>query len=221
MSGHVTAYCLAALLLACVSQLAFGQLAPASSGPKAQADTVTRPAWAELTGPQRQALAPLESAWNTVSEAQKRKWLALSQNYAKLPPAEQAMMHSRMAEWAAMSPQQRTQARLNFAETKQLAPDDKKAKWAAYQALSTEEKRKLAADAPARTPGTAAAVKPVSPNKLATVPKPPGRESRGPRIASGASAEPGIVLTPPPAPPALGPVPAAPIAAPGGPALNN
>ena len=49
--------------------------------------------------------------------------------------AEQAKLHSRMTEWAALSPQQRTQARLNFAETKQLSPDDKKAKWEAYQAL--------------------------------------------------------------------------------------
>ena len=69
-----------------------------------------------------------------------------------------------MTEWAALSPQQRTQARLNFAETKQLSPDDKKAKWEAYQALPPEEKRKLAAGA-AKPPPTAAAVKPVAPRQ--------------------------------------------------------
>ena len=61
--------------------------------------------------------------------------------------AEQDKLHSRMSEWAALSPQQRTQARLNFGETKRLSPDDKKAKWEAYQALPAEEKRKLAASA--------------------------------------------------------------------------
>ena len=78
-----------------------------------------------------------------------------------MPGAEQDKLHSRMTEWAALSPQQRTQARLNFAETKQLSPDDKKAKWEAYQALPPEEKRKLAAGA-AKPPPTAAAVKPVA-----------------------------------------------------------
>ena len=79
--------------------------------------------------------------------------------------AEQAKLHSRMTEWAALSPQQRTQARLNFAETKQLSPDDKKAKWEAYQALPPEEKRKLAAGA-AKPPANGG-----------------GREARGPRQA--------------------------------------
>ena len=103
------------------------------------------PTWTELTPPQRQALQPLAAQWTTISEAQKRKWLALSQNYPKLPAAEQAKLHSRMTEWVALSPQDRSAARLNFAATQQLTPDDKKAKWEAYQALSDEEKRKLAA----------------------------------------------------------------------------
>jgi hypothetical protein len=145
---------------------------------------VTKPLWSELTPAQQQALAPLSAKWNTVSEAQKRKWLALSENFPKMSGAEQAKLHSRMTEWAALSPQQRTQARLNFAETKQLAPDDKKAKWEAYQALTPEEKSRLAAGA-AKPPPTAAAVKPVTPDKLATVPKArPRQESKIPRIAA-------------------------------------
>lgn len=150
----------------------------------------TRPAWNELTPAQQQALAPLSGAWATISEAQKRKWLALSQNYPKLPQPEQAKLHSRMTEWVALSPQQRTQARLNFAETKTLAPDDKKAKWEAYQALSPEEKRKLAAGAQTKPPATAAAVKPVPAQKLATVPK-PRHDAKPPRIATGPLPEPG------------------------------
>ena len=171
------------------------KLTQASSAAKAQAEA-TRPSWAALTGPQQQALAPLAGTWNTISEAQKRKWLALSQNYPKLPAAEQAVMHSRMTEWVALSPQQRTQARLNFAETKKLAPDDKKAKWEAYQALPPEEKRKLAADAPAKTPGSAASVKPVPAQKLATVPK-PGRDAKAPRIAAGSQSDAGFPLPQP------------------------
>jgi hypothetical protein len=137
-----------------------------------------------LTPAQQQALAPLAPKWDTVSESQKRKWLALSQNFPKMSGAEQAKLHSRMSEWVALSPQQRTQARLNFGQTKQLSPDDKKAKWEAYQALPPEEKRKLAASA-AKPPATAAAVKPVAPEKLAVVPKSgPRQASATPRIAA-------------------------------------
>jgi hypothetical protein len=156
----------------------------AASAVKSNGKAITWPLWRDLTPAQQQALTPLSATWNTVSEAQKRKWLALSENYPKMSGAEQAKLHSRMTEWAALSPQQRTQARLNFAETKQLSPDDKKAKWEAYQALPPEEKRKLAAGA-AKPPQTAAAVKLVGPDKLATVPKAnPKLDSKTPRIVS-------------------------------------
>lgn len=138
------------------------------------------PAWAELSAGQQQSLAPLAGTWKTLSEAHKRKWLALSANYPTLPPAEQALLHSRMGEWAALSPQQRTQARLNFGETRKVAPDDKKAKWEAYQALPPEEKRKLAAGAAAAKPPpppTAPAVQPVPQQKLAKIPKPKKADS--------------------------------------------
>lgn len=123
---------------------------------------------------QQQTLQPLASNWNTISEAQKRKWLEISKNYHSLPPEGQATMHSRMNEWVALSPQQRAQARLNFAKTKelskQLTPEEKKAKWQTYQALSPEEKQKLAAKAATRPVGAALAVKPVSPQKMAVGP---------------------------------------------------
>ncbi len=136
---------------------------------------VAKPAWAELTLPQQQALKPLAATWNSISEPQKRKWLAVSKNYPALPPAGQATMHSRMNEWVAMSPQDRAAARLNFAKTKelskQLTPDEKKAKWEAYQALSAEEKAKLAAKGSPKPTGAATAVKPVPAQKLAVTPK--------------------------------------------------
>jgi hypothetical protein len=134
-----------------------------------------QPTWAELTPQQQQSLAPLTATWRSLSEGHKRKWLALSENYHAMPPGEQARLHSRMAEWAALSPQQRNMARLNFAETQKVNPDDKRAKWEAYQNLSPEEKRKLAAGAAAAKPPpppTAVAVQPVPQQKLARIPRP-------------------------------------------------
>lgn len=139
------------------------------------AAAITKPEWRELTALQKQALQPLSQSWATISEAQKLKWLEVSKNYPGLSPAEQTTMHSRMNEWVAMSPQQRAAARLNFAKTKELSkelsPVEKKAKWESYQALSPEEKLKLAATASPRPTGAATAVKPVEPQKLAVLPK--------------------------------------------------
>ena len=143
----------------------------------------SKPMWAELTPPQQQALGPLAGTWKTLSEAHKRKWLALSENFATIPPTEQARLHSRMTEWAALSPQQRTAARLNFAEAQKVAPEDKRAKWEAYQALPPDEKRKLAAGAAApKPPPTAVAVQPEPQQKLARIPKPKKAEPT-PKIA--------------------------------------
>lgn len=130
----------------------------------------SKPLWKELTPAQQQSLKPLAANWPTLGEAHKRKWLAMSQNYAALPVPEQQKLHSRMVQWGSLSPQQRTTARLNFAESNRLTPRDKAENWRAYQALSPEERQKLAAKAQITTPGAAAAVKPVSPQKLAVVP---------------------------------------------------
>jgi hypothetical protein len=135
------------------------------------------PGWNELSPGQQQVLQPLAPAWNTLSPGQRRKWLQLSKQHASLSPQEQVKMQGRMQDWAALSPQQRTQARLNFAKTKELSreltAEEKKAKWQAYQALSAEEKRKLAAKAPRKVKGATAATKPVAPGNLATVPSRP------------------------------------------------
>ena len=108
-----------------------------------------------------------------MSEPQKRKWLEISRNYSALSPEGQATLNSRMNDWVSLSPQQRAQARLNFGKTKelskQLTPEEKKAQWEAYQALSAEEKLKLAAKSPKPT-GAATAIKPVAPQKLTTFP---------------------------------------------------
>ena len=143
--------------------------------PPAKAPVVShaaaRPSWNELTPMQQVSLRPLEGRWHEISEQQRRKWIALSRNFPTLPEAERAKLHSRMTDWAALSAQQRNQARLNFAETNKLAPDDKKAQWEAYQALSPEEKQKLADGATKKPAGAATAIKPVPPQKMVVVPK--------------------------------------------------
>lgn len=128
------------------------------------------PAWGELTAAQKRALAPLEQRWSRMGDVQKRRWLALAQTFATLPAQEQDKLHSRMADWASLSAQQRSQARLNYAVTKRLSPDDKRAQWEAYQALSPEEKSRLAAHAGPKPAGAATALHPVSPRKLARIP---------------------------------------------------
>lgn len=130
----------------------------------------SKPAWRNLTPAQQLSLTPLAAKWDILGEAQKRKWIAIAANYPNLSPPEQAKLHSRMTEWVSLSQQQRSQARLNFAESKQLTPSQKTATWEAYQALSPEEKMKLAVAATPKPAGAAIATKPVSPKKLATVP---------------------------------------------------
>ena len=134
---------------------------PVAPPPKAVASASS--GWNQLTPAQKQALRPLAGTWDSLSEGHRSKWLALSRNYAIMTPAEQSTLHSRMTEWAALSPSQRVQARLNFAETRRISPDEKKAKWEAYQALPPEERSRLAASAPTRPVGAATVAKPVAP----------------------------------------------------------
>jgi len=151
---------------------------PAPRKPTA-AKSAAQPGWQKLTPAQQQALRPLAGTWHELGEDRKRKWLEISKNYHALHPVEQAMMHSRMSEWVSLSQQQRTQARLNFVETKKLSPQEKAAKWQAYQELSAKEKKKLAAKAAVK-PAGAAVLKPMAASEKLTkvpvtrhTPKPP------------------------------------------------
>lgn len=166
-----------AITFACATPATAQTLKPVApvSAPAAGKGTVFGPSWSELKPAQQQALAPLASSWNTsISEGQKRKWLEISKNYSAMTPEDQATLNSRMTDWVNLSPQQRAQARLNFGKTKelskQLTPEEKKAKWDAYQALSPEEKQKLVEKASPKPSGAATAVKPVAPQKLAAIP---------------------------------------------------
>ena len=132
--------------------------------------TSSGPAWQDLTPAQQVSLGPLAALWSSLDSARKRQWIALTANYSALAPPEQAKLHSRMTEWASLSPKQRDQARLNFAQSKQISPTQKAATWQAYQALSFEEKQKLAKSAPPKPVGAATAAKPVAPDKLTKIP---------------------------------------------------
>lgn len=128
------------------------------------------PAWDDLTPAQQEALAPLNERWPVLSEAQKRHWLNLAASFRSLPHEERRKMVERMTEWANLSIQQRNQARFNYAVTSRLTADNKLAKWEAYQALSPEEKHRLAAHAAPKPAGAATALRPSAARKLAKVP---------------------------------------------------
>ncbi|MEI8029205.1 MAG: DUF3106 domain-containing protein [Comamonadaceae bacterium] len=177
-------FLLAGLSTSASSALAQGMAAaPALTTPAAKASNsitslknsgalkiYSKPAWQDLTSLQQLSLKPLAANWNNLGEAQKRKWIAIAASYPSLAASEQAKLHSRMTEWVSLSQQQRDQARLNFARTKQISPTEKAATWQAYQALSPEEKKKLAVSAIPKPSGAAAAAKPVPTQKLAAVP---------------------------------------------------
>ena len=167
MAGSLLAW----LGFACTVQAQNGTVPAQSSGPsQAASDANASETWLSLTAAEKSSLAPLEKSWNVLSEGQKRKWLAIAKTYPTLSVEGQEKLHSRMVEWAALSPRDREVARLNFAKSKTIAKSDRAANWEAYQALSPEEREKLAQGAKAKPVGAAVAVKPVAPEKLTPVP---------------------------------------------------
>jgi hypothetical protein len=152
-------FCLAILIVLCASTGHVLAQTPAADG-----------GWQKLNAQQQNALAPLAPHWPQISAAQKNKWLTMSNNFDKLTPKEQSILHERMSDWAALSPQQRAQARLTFNETKSIGTEEKKTHWEAYQALSTEEKKKLAAQQTTGIQGAATASQAPPPNKVIRLP---------------------------------------------------
>ena len=186
ITGSLAAQILVSCAVLLTVNVGFAQTTPAVAA-KTAPSLPGRPLWMDLTESQQQALAPLAQLWPTMTEPHKRKWLAVSQNFTQLTADEQSTVQGRMREWAALSPQQRAAARLNYADAQQLLQEDKKAKWAAYQALSPETKQKLAAQQGKPLVGAAPAVKPVAPAKLATPPAASNNKLL-PRIASDQAA---------------------------------
>jgi hypothetical protein len=149
----------------------FAQTAnPLPDSPPHNKSVAADASWLNLTDAQKKALAPLAPHWSQISPGQKNKWVAMSKNFDNLSAKEQATLHERMADWASLSPQQRAQARLTFNETKNIAADEKKTHWEAYQALSAEEKKKLAAQQKTGIQGAATASQAPPPNKVMRLP---------------------------------------------------
>ena len=169
-SRHLGLLCGAAMCI----QVAFGQTVTALPAVRSAASAPSVPNadanWELLSAAQKGALAPLQGAWGGMSDGSRRKWLALAKTYPSLGDAEREKMHSRMLEWAALSPKDRELARLNYAQSKTLPKSDRAADWEAYQALSPEERQKLAQGAKNKPVGAAVVLKPVAQEKLATVP---------------------------------------------------
>jgi hypothetical protein len=195
------------MVLALMTSASFGQnersaapsgraLAPAATTATTTAGSPKKPqdstsGWSKLTPQQKIALQPLARSWDSLSAGQQRKWLEVSRNFPSMSAADKASMHSRMAEWGALSNRERAEARLNFATTTELAheltPQEKKAKWEAYQSLSVEEKKKLAVMGSRPPIGAATAIRPVAPQKLVTLPTPTNVTNKPPKIPTDAT----------------------------------
>jgi Protein of unknown function (DUF3106) len=134
-------------------------IAAAAMAATAAAPALDRsPTWASLSVAQKQALSPLQSDWASIDANRKHKWLAVAARFPGLPADERLRVQQRMTEWTRLTPAERDKARLQFKEARQVPPDERQAKWQAYQALPEAERRLLAERAqPAPTAGAAAA----------------------------------------------------------------
>lgn len=149
---------------------------------------LTQKKWSDLTPAEQGVLSPLKSDWASIGPVRQAKWLEIARNYPKLNPTQQQALQTRMKEWASMSPAERNKARLNFAEaqksTQALTPEEKRAKWEAYQALSPEEKQKLAKTKQPLPNSASLATQPSQQKKLTAVPASPANAASGAKTNS-------------------------------------
>lgn len=118
-----------------------GVVGKAHAGTSAAADDSA--SWRELTPAQRKVLAPLAPHWDKMDASGREKWVNVANRFDRLSPAERQRMQERMDQWARLPAQQRGEARLRFQQTRQISPDERQKKWAAYQALSPEDRQDL------------------------------------------------------------------------------
>ena len=171
-SAQVQFFGVLLLLTICFAQAQTVATPPlaADSSPTAPIAAPSGIKWNDLSPQKKASLAPLQNSWPLLSEAHQRKWLLLARNFPNMTPAEQEKLHSRMVDWAALKPRERELARLNFAETKKVPPHERAANWEAYQALSDDDRKQLAAKASAKkAKGGARSIKPAN-NKQTVVP---------------------------------------------------
>ena len=176
--------------------------------------TPSGPSWLSLTTQQRTALGPLERDWSVIDASRKSKWLEVAARFPAMPAADQQRVQERMAEWARMSPVERGRARLSYQESKQFSPEQKQARWEAYQALPDDERKALADRSrrpdepvrPARPAGGAASVPGAMQAKSSATARPPASGPLPKQVAPTlVQAKPGAtttLMTTPAAPPA-------------------
>lgn len=180
-----------------------------AQGPAGRAEE--GPRWQELRPAERSVLKPLERDWVGIDASRKQKWREIATRYPNLPPAEQARISARMNTWSAMTPSERGRARLNYQEARQLNPQDRQARWEAYQALPPEQKREFATRAvPAAPPaararsgevprnagsGREAASRDAPQDKSNIVPNPAYAAPRKPVAPTVVQAQPGATTT--------------------------
>jgi len=102
------------------------------------------PPWASLSRQQQQVLAPLRDDWAYLDGNRRQKWMELAERYPGLPPDQQQRLQQRMDRWAGMTADQRSRARANYQRARELSPEDRRARWDAYQSLSPDERKALA-----------------------------------------------------------------------------
>lgn len=151
--GPILSACLAGLV-AIWPAAAHAQPAPASAvasaaaGKKpAPAKASAGPSWSDLKPSEQAALKPLQGEWSSIDDLGKRKWIQIAQRYPAMHPSDQARLQDRMTEWAKLTPQERGKVRLQFLEAKKIQATDPQADWHAYQSLSADERKALAARA--------------------------------------------------------------------------
>jgi hypothetical protein len=113
--------------------------------------------WSHLTEAQRVALAPFEKQWDSFSDERKQKWLKIASRFHRMSPEAQEKLHKRMEEWVRLTPDERKVARENYQVSKQVPLEKRKEAWDAYQKLSEEQKKKLAASEHNRRPNVVSA----------------------------------------------------------------
>jgi hypothetical protein len=107
--------------------------------------------WRELTSEQQMVLRPLEAHWARMDDSGRDKWVNVAKRFKGLSAAEKNRVQERMSQWSKLQPQERGEARLRFQQTRQLTPDQRQEKWAAYQALPAEARQDLTRQAQRRS----------------------------------------------------------------------
>ena len=137
--------------------------------------SVSAPAWNQLSNADQRVLAPVMSEWDRLPSIQRQRLLGVAKHYPKMSPLEQQRLQSRLKDWSGLSPQQRKIAREKYQKLKQLPPEKRlevKQKWRKQQQGSnaaTKGKSNPAIALPAPQPETSSNAVPnsaINPQKV-------------------------------------------------------